>query len=113
MVGIVFDVHLQSSLTNFAGMSTIRAYADAARFTQSMFNAINTNIRTFHLLWQANRVLASYCEIASSLVTIFACLFVLLNDNLDAGAAGLSLSYALTFQDFVLWIIRKCLGRRG
>lgn len=72
-----------------------------------MLRVLDTNTRAFHLFWQANRILASYCEIAGSLVTVFASTFVLMNDNLDAGAAGLSLTYSLTFMDFVLWIIRR------
>ncbi len=53
-----------------------------------------------------NRVLSIYCELAGSLVTVFAAIFVLINKDLDAGAAGLSLSYAMTFVDYVLWIVR-------
>lgn len=69
-----------------------------------------------------------YCDLAGSLVIVFAAMLVLLNKNLSAGeskkqsladirtvltepfspvgAAGLSLSYAMTFTDFVLWIVR-------
>lgn len=43
---------------------------------------------------------------AGSLVTVFAAIFVLVNKNMDAGGAGLSLSYAMTFVEYVLWIVR-------
>ncbi|KAJ9102556.1 hypothetical protein QFC21_002957 [Naganishia friedmannii] len=88
------------------GQTSIRAYADSARFTRDLLERLETNVRAFHLLWQTNRLLSIYCDIIGSLVLVFAAVFILTNDNLDAGAAGLSLSYALTFTDYVLWIVR-------
>jgi ABC-type multidrug transport system fused ATPase/permease subunit len=41
-----------------------------------------------------------------SLVSFFAGGFILLNDKLDAGLAGLSLTYAITFTEHMYWVVR-------
>jgi len=44
---------------------------------------------------------------AGALVSFFAGAFILWNvDKLDAGLAGLSLTYAITFTDHILWVVR-------
>lgn len=67
------------------GQTSIRAYADSARFTRDLLERLEVNIRAFHLLWQTNRVLSIYCDIIGSLVLVFAAVFILANDKLDAG----------------------------
>jgi ABC-type multidrug transport system fused ATPase/permease subunit len=67
------------------GQTSIRAYADSARFTRDLLEKLEINVRAFHLLWQTNRVLSIYCDIIGSLVLVFAAVFILANDKLDAG----------------------------
>ncbi|ORX38217.1 ABC transporter type 1, transmembrane domain-containing protein [Kockovaella imperatae] len=87
------------------GMSTIRSYGDSPRFLRKLFNELDQNNRCFWYLWQANRVLNNFSNFVGSLVTLFACIFAL-QSTMDAGAVGLSITYALSFTDFVLWVVR-------
>lgn len=96
--------HFSESLT---GVSTIRAYGVETRFMRFNLKAIDTNNRPFFYLWVANRWLALRCDIVGSMVMLFAGIFVLLSvGKLDAGLAGLSLSYAIAFSESALWIVR-------
>jgi ABC-type multidrug transport system fused ATPase/permease subunit len=46
-------------------------------------------------------------DTAGALVSFFAGAFILRNiDTLDAGLAGLSLTYAITFTEHILWVVR-------
>lgn len=89
------------------GISTIRAYGDQRRFVQENMMRVDENNRPFFYMWMSNRWLAFRVDNAAALVSFFAASFVLLSlDRLDAGLAGLSLSYALAFNENVLWIVR-------
>ena len=90
-----------------AGMTTIRAYGDERRFIRDNLAQVNTHNRPFIYLWAANRWLAFRVDIAGALVSFFAGVFVVLSvGQIDAGAAGLALSYAVTFTENVLWFVR-------
>ena len=90
-----------------AGVVTIRAYGDEARFVRDSFNRINTHSRPFIYLWATNRWLALRVDMAGALVSFFTGIFVIINSGkIDSGAAGLSLSYAITFTENVLWLVR-------
>lgn len=90
-----------------SGVVTIRAYGDESRFLQENHNRVNTHNRPFIFLWATNRWLAFRIDIAGALVSFFTGLFVITNvGRIDAGAAGLSLSYAVTFTENVLWLVR-------
>ena len=89
------------------GVVTIRAYGDESRFLQDNHNRVNTHNRPFIYLWATNRWLAFRIDIAGALVSFFTGVFVITNvGHIDAGAAGLSLSYAITFTENVLWLVR-------
>jgi len=46
-------------------------------------------------------------DVSGSMVSFFAGLFIIINvNNLDAGMAGFSMTYALTFTETVLWFVR-------
>ena len=90
-----------------SGVVTIRAYGDEARFLQENHNRVNTYNRPFIYLWATNRWLAFRIDVAGALVSFFTAVFVITNvGRIDAGAAGLSLTYAITFTENVLWLIR-------
>lgn len=90
-----------------SGVVTIRAYGDESRFVQDSHRKVNTHNRPFIYLWATNRWLAFRIDCAGALVSFFSAMFVVVNvDKLDAGAAGLSLSYAITFTQNVLWLVR-------
>lgn len=89
------------------GIVTIRAYGDGPRFMVDNHRRINAYNRPHIYLWASNRWLALRVDWTGALVAFFSATFVLLNvGTIDAGAAGLSLTYAVTFTENVLWLVR-------
>ena len=90
-----------------SGITTIRAYGDEHRFVRENLHRVNTHSRPFIYLWSINRWLACRVDVAGALVSFFAGCFVVLNaQKIDPGAAGLSLIYAVTFTENILWLVR-------
>ncbi|PQE22272.1 ABC transporter protein [Rutstroemia sp. NJR-2017a WRK4] len=89
------------------GITTIRAYGDERRFIRDNMLRINTHNRPFIYLWAANRWLAFRIDVIGDLVAFFAGVFVIMKiGSIDAGSAGLSLSYAISFSENMLWMVR-------
>ncbi|MCJ1480372.1 hypothetical protein MMC06_000527 [Schaereria dolodes] len=90
-----------------SGITTIRAYGVERQFVRENQTRVNTLNRPFIYLWSTNRWLALRIDFAGSLVSFFAGVFVILSKGrIDAGAAGLSLTYAVTFNENILWVVR-------
>ncbi|KAI1335226.1 hypothetical protein F5Y15DRAFT_398562 [Xylariaceae sp. FL0016] len=90
-----------------SGVTTIRAYGDERRFIRDNLSRINKQARPFIYLWAANRWLAFRTDVLGDFVAFFAGVFVILSlGKIDAGSAGLSLSYAISFSENILWLIR-------
>lgn len=90
-----------------SGMTTIRAYGDERRFIRENLQKVNTHSRPFIYLWAANRWLAFRVDVVGALVSFFTGVFVVLSvGSIDAGAAGLAMTYAVTFTENVLWFVR-------
>jgi ABC-type multidrug transport system fused ATPase/permease subunit len=90
-----------------SGITTIRAYGDERRFIRDNMMRINTHSRPFIFLWATNRWLAFRIDVIGDLVAFFAGAFVVFSiGTIDAGSAGLSLSYAISFTENVLWLVR-------
>lgn len=90
-----------------SGIITIRAYKDERRFIRDNQRRVDTHNRPFIYLWATNRWLAFRVDVVGALVSFFAGVFVILSvGKIDAGAAGLSLTYAVTFTENVLWLVR-------
>ncbi|KAF8468986.1 P-loop containing nucleoside triphosphate hydrolase protein [Kalaharituber pfeilii] len=90
-----------------AGVSTIRAYGDERRFVRENLQKIDAHNRPYFYLWACNRWLGFRVDLAGALVSFFAGIFVVISaGSIDAGLAGLSLTYAITFSDNVLWAVR-------
>ncbi|CDK28703.1 unnamed protein product [Kuraishia capsulata CBS 1993] len=99
-------IHQQFTET-LVGITTIRAYGDERRFMRQNLAAIDENNRPFYYLWVANRWLAFRSDLIGAVISFFASAFVLLaSDSIDAGLAGLSLSYAIAFTQSSLWVVR-------
>ncbi|KAL7945402.1 hypothetical protein V8C42DRAFT_323034 [Trichoderma barbatum] len=91
-----------------SGMTTIRAYGDERRFIRDNLAKINTQTRPFIYLWACNRWLAFRADLLGNFVSFFAGVFIIFNlGKIDAGAAGISLSYAMNFTENVLWLVRQ------
>ncbi|KAI8324897.1 hypothetical protein GQ54DRAFT_255639 [Martensiomyces pterosporus] len=89
------------------GVSTIRAYGQEKRFMKTNYGKIDDNIRPFIYMWGANRWLSIRVDLAGALVSFMAGLLALTaTGRMDAGLAGLSLSYALNFTEHILWVVR-------
>ena len=90
-----------------SGIVTIRAYGDEKRFVRDNQHRLDTHHRPFIYLWAANRWLALRVDFTGALVSFFAGTFVILSmGTIDAGSAGLSLTYAVMFTENVLWLVR-------
>lgn len=88
------------------GVSTIRAYGDSGRFIRTIFRLIDTNNRPFLSLWQVNRWLSVRVDVLGALVTLAACLFVILSKEIDDTLAGFVVSFAIGVADRTLWLVR-------
>lgn len=89
------------------GITTIRAYGDEKRFIRDNTHRVDTYNRPFIYLWAANRWLSFRVDVVGDLVAFFAGMFVIFSiGNIDAGSAGLSLGYAISFTEYVLWLVR-------
>lgn len=90
-----------------SGISTIRAYGITDRFIEQNLSRIDNNNRPFYYLWVANRWLSFRIDFAGAFVAFSAAAMAMLRvGKIDSGLAGLSLSYAITFSDNVIWIVR-------
>ncbi|KAH8821639.1 hypothetical protein F5884DRAFT_660859 [Xylogone sp. PMI_703] len=90
-----------------SGITTIRAYGAERRFIMDNMAKVNTYNRPYIYLWAANRWLAFRIDVIGDLVAFFAGAFVIYGiGSVDAGSAGLSLSYAISFTENVLWLVR-------
>ncbi|CAG8498013.1 5031_t:CDS:10 [Dentiscutata erythropus] len=90
------------------GITTIRAFGASKRFMQEMLIKIDNNSRPFFYVWLINRWLSIRFNITGSFVSFLAGIFILWNiDRIDAGLAGLSLSFAMSFTEQIMWTVRK------
>ncbi|KAJ2088972.1 hypothetical protein IW138_003813 [Coemansia sp. RSA 986] len=89
------------------GVTTIRAFGAKHYYIKEAINRINAHNRTYYTVWAANRWLSVRVDAASSMVSATAAVFILFNlDWIDAGMAGFILSYAMSFSENMLWVIR-------
>lgn len=90
-----------------SGIPTIRAYGLSEQFAADNLVKIDDSFRALYYLWTTSRWLSFRIDSASVLVSFTsACLIVLGAKRIDAGLAGVSLSYALTFSRNILWVVR-------
>ena len=86
--------HFSESLS---GTVLIRAYKVEERFITKLQNRVQTNINCSYLSLSCSRWLTVRLELIGSLIVAFSSIFAILTrDELSAGIAGLSISYALT-----------------
>ncbi|TPX57540.1 hypothetical protein PhCBS80983_g03764 [Powellomyces hirtus] len=92
------------------GAPTIRAYGAVRRFMRESNARVDMNHRAFFYLWVSNRWLGVRVDFVGACVSFTAAVAILVSihwgKGMDPGAAGLSLSYALTFTDALLWVVR-------
>lgn len=90
-----------------SGIITIRAFNIETRFLRESHRRVDEYNRPFIYLWATNQWLALRFDFAGVLITFFAGVFILLNaGSINAGVAGLSMTYAISFTKNVLWLVR-------
>lgn len=96
--------HFTETLT---GVTTIRAYGDERRFIIQNLKKIDDNNRPFFFVWVNNRWMSFRAQVIGSLiVAMSSALSVLSARHIDAGLAGISLSFAASFANSALWLLR-------
>lgn len=89
------------------GVVTIRAYGHTDQFISKNLANIDYNTRPHIHLWAANRWLYFRITVMGSFVAFGAGVSVMLSvGKIDSGLAGIALTYALTFNELVLWMVR-------
>ena len=97
----------QDFTETLVGIATIRAYGDERRFMVQNMQKIDTNNRPFFFVWVNNRWMSYRAVVIGSLiVSISSALSVLAAHYIDAGLAGISLSFASSFSVNALWLLR-------
>ncbi|GAB7347940.1 hypothetical protein MBLNU459_g5452t1 [Dothideomycetes sp. NU459] len=100
--------HFQESLS---GISTIRAYRQAKRFTMENEWRVDANLRAYFPSINANRWLAVRLEFIGSVIILAAAGFSIVSvssgSGLSAGLVGLAMSYALQITASLNWIVRQ------
>ncbi|KAG0205587.1 hypothetical protein BGX28_002792 [Mortierella sp. GBA30] len=91
-----------------AGAATIRAFSEQRRFMSDMLNKIDDSHRPFYCFWVANRWLAVWSDCIGAVVVLSSGIFILLNPiGIDAGTAGVALTYALEFVALINFLVRE------
>jgi ABC-type multidrug transport system fused ATPase/permease subunit len=91
-----------------AGLSTIRAFSEQSRFMSDLLVKIDDSNRPFYFLWIANRWLSVRSDSIGAVVALSSGVFILMNPaGIDAGTAGLALTYALEFVALVNYLVRE------
>ncbi|KAI8342171.1 P-loop containing nucleoside triphosphate hydrolase protein [Chlamydoabsidia padenii] len=91
-----------------SGVATIRAFGAQERFVQDNYTKVDNNNRPFIWMWATNRWLHCRVEVLGAFVGFCTAFVLILSRNwVDAGLAGLSLSYALNFTTHMLWTVRN------
>ncbi|KAI9188154.1 Transporter of the ATP-binding cassette (ABC) [Blastocladiella emersonii ATCC 22665] len=91
------------------GVPTIRAFGRVPRFLADMFARVDAHHRPWFYLWMLNRWLGVRTQALDATVLLasaVALVVALQLGAIDAGWAGIALTYALGFCDSVLWITR-------
>ena len=90
-----------------AGTVSIRAYSHEKRFFQDALALLDNHARAYLYLWATNTWLAFRVDATSALISFFAGAFVVTSaGKISPGTAGLSLTYSITFTEYVLWLVR-------
>ncbi|TIA94369.1 hypothetical protein E3P81_00118 [Wallemia ichthyophaga] len=88
------------------GVVSIRAYAATNRFQNRVFELLDENNAGFLMLWYTNRWLSLRIDVAAAMISLTTAIFLLLDKSISPSMAGFALSYAITFNEAALWVVR-------
>ncbi|KAK7205296.1 P-loop containing nucleoside triphosphate hydrolase protein, partial [Myxozyma melibiosi] len=81
-----------------SGLATIRAYGHESRFMLELMEKLDVHTRPYNAIWGCDRWMKFRCEVVGGLITAIAAGFIIWKGELiDAGLAGLCLTYAANF----------------
>ena len=90
-----------------SGVTTIRAFRQVDRFQDAHAEAVNTNLAAYFACQSTNRWLTVRTEaLAACVVGLAAGGALVTRGRVDPGAAGLSISYALSACSSLSWLVR-------
>ncbi|CCE65361.1 hypothetical protein TPHA_0K02310 [Tetrapisispora phaffii CBS 4417] len=90
-----------------SGLVTIRAFGNEIKFLKENLDFIDENNKFFFYMWSVNSWLSFRIDLLGAITVFGSGAFILLNaDKIDAGLAGISLTYAVTFTEFCLWMVK-------
>ncbi|KAJ2161125.1 hypothetical protein GGF46_001714 [Coemansia sp. RSA 552] len=90
------------------GVSTVRAFGAKHYYMKEALARISAYSRSYYMVWASNRWLSVRIDFAGAWVSFGCALFILMNiEKMDAGLAGFTLSYALSFSMSMIWVIRN------
>lgn len=98
--------HFGETLT---GLATVRAYSEQARFEKDFYRKLDTNSKAAFCQLVAARWLGTRLEFIGRLIVFFSALFAIISSTtfgMQAGLAGLSLSYSLQITGVLNWAVR-------
>lgn len=90
-----------------SGVATIRAYAAEQRFVEMLVQHVDQNNKSSFYVRLGNTWFSFYVSLFGSLVMFSAAYFVIdARGLIKPGVAGLSLSYAVLFNNTAMWMVR-------
>lgn len=90
-----------------SGFVSIRGYGREALFSSKHRKLVDSLNQPYLLLWASKQWLTMRVNILSSTIALVAAAFVVWEvSSIDAGIAGLVLTYAATFTENMLWLIQ-------
>mmetsp|Transcript_8049 Transcript_8049/g.17997 ORF Transcript_8049/g.17997 Transcript_8049/m.17997 type:complete len:1401 (-) Transcript_8049:232-4434(-) len=96
------------------GVACIRAFGQQAQFVDLIREKVQRNMRAYYLKVASNRWLAVRLEtIGTIIVTLAGLLAVVGRNNIAAGMAGVSISYALSVTQALNWVVRMTSDREA
>jgi ABC-type multidrug transport system fused ATPase/permease subunit len=99
-------------METLTGTATIRAFGGATRgrFERANCGRVDHNLAASFVNYAANRWLACRLELIGNTLVLASSMLAVLrhgHGGVSAGVVGLSLSYALTFTDYLNWLVRQ------
>ncbi|RCI04069.1 hypothetical protein CU098_000751, partial [Rhizopus stolonifer] len=98
--------HLYSD--TLAGLATIRAYGEEWSMMKKMFTRLDDNMRPFYTLWNTNRWLFVRVELLGTFLSLFISVSLVQKiKTIDAGLAGIALTFSASLLEYVYWLMRQ------
>jgi ABC-type multidrug transport system fused ATPase/permease subunit len=91
-----------------AGLATVRAYGEEWTMMKKMFQRLDENMRPFYTLWTTNRWLFVRVELLGTCLSLFIGVSLIHKiKSVDAGLAGIALTFATSLLEYVYWLMRQ------